>query len=241
MSSLVILQSNTTSSVLWGLWQWPSTEQGSSIPAGVKYSTAEAQREPGLSLVPNYLLVGASLYGFLFFFIKDDCPQNYMLGETVGLGSQRSKSITEINVFQEHFSATLLFFYLPCNKPIFRRFLNLWCKALSSCSLGAIRRIKHWLRCKIIPVPAALVCSSLLWEAEVTTEHLTHFLFSSSTSPSPKHQVGIVIRSKRVSQPRKINVERSGTDLGTRTTLSDKFCSFLHRVTWGITILDRTS
>lgn len=71
--------------------------------------------------------------------------------------------------------------------------------------------------------------------------HLTHFLFSSSTSPfpAPKCQVGIVIRSKRVSQPRKINVERSGTDLGTRTTLSDKFCSFLCRVTWGITLLSK--
>lgn len=80
-----------------------------------------------------------------------------MLGGTVGLGSQRYKSITEINVFQEQLSATLLFFYLPCNKPTFRRFLNPRCKALSCCNLGAIRRIKHWLRCKMIPVPAALV------------------------------------------------------------------------------------
>lgn len=47
---------------------------------------------------------------------------NYMLGGTVGLGSQRYKSITEINVFQEQLSATLLFFYLPCNKLTFRRF-----------------------------------------------------------------------------------------------------------------------
>ncbi|KAI1235579.1 hypothetical protein IHE44_0002460 [Lamprotornis superbus] len=109
------------------------------------------QREPGLSLVPNCFFVGASLYGFCFP-SKVNCPQNYMLGETVGLGSQRYKSITEINVFQEQFSATLLFFYPPCNKPIFRRFLNPCCKALSSCNLGAIRRIKHWLNCKMIPV-----------------------------------------------------------------------------------------
>lgn len=152
--------------------------------------------------------------------IKGDCPQNSMLGETVGLGSQRSKSITEINVFQEQFSATLLFFHLPCNEPIFRRFHHLWCKALSN--LGAIRRIKQWLRCEMIPVPAALVCSSLPREAEVSTLHLTHFLFSSSTtsiSSAKKRQVGIVIRSERISQPRKINVERSGRDSGTRTKL----------------------
>lgn len=81
-------------------------EQGSSIPTGVKYSTAEAQREPGLSLVPNCLFVGASLCGFCFS-IKGNCPQNFMLGETVGLGSQRYKSITRINVFQEQLSVTL--------------------------------------------------------------------------------------------------------------------------------------
>lgn len=94
---------------------------------------------------------------------------------------------------------------------------------VSSCNLGAIRRIKHWLKCKMISVPAALVCSAPLWKAEVTTVHPTHFLFSSSTSkfPVPKCQVGIVIRSKRTSHPRKINVVRSGTDLGARTPLSE--------------------
>lgn len=50
-------------------------EQGSSVPAGVKYSTAEAQRQPGHSLVPNCLFVGASLYDFCFS-IKGDCPQD---------------------------------------------------------------------------------------------------------------------------------------------------------------------
>lgn len=113
-------------------WERGMDGAGSSIP-GVKYPTAEAQREPGLSLGPNCLFVGASFC----FSIQGNCPQGYMLGGTVGLGSQRYKSITEINVFQEQFSATLLFFYRPCNKPVFRRFLNPCCEALSSCNLGA--------------------------------------------------------------------------------------------------------
>lgn len=162
------------------------SEQGSSTPAGVKYSTTEAQRDPGLSLVPNCLSVGASLYGFFFVFPSKVTVPRITCGERLwGLGVSALNPWQKINVFQEQLSATLLFFHLPCNKPIFRRFLHLWCKALSSCNLGAVRRIKHWLRCEMIPVPAALACSSLLREAEVSTVHLTHFLFSSSTSPFP--------------------------------------------------------
>lgn len=119
---------------------------------------------------------------------------------------------------------TLLFFNLPChNKPVIRSSLNPECEDLSSCNLGAIKRIKHWFKCKMISVPAVLVCSSLLWKAEVTTVHLTHFLFSSSVSkfPALKCQLGIVIGSKRISNPHNIKVERSGRDLGARTTLSD--------------------
>lgn len=76
----------------------------------------------------------------------------------LGLGSQCYKTIMEINVFQERFSATVLFFYLPCNnEPIFRRSLNPGYKALSPCNLGAIRRIKHQLKCKTICSPCLLV------------------------------------------------------------------------------------
>lgn len=86
----------------------------------------------------------------------------------------------------------------------------------------------------MILLPAALVCSSLLWQAEVTTVHPTHFLFSTSTSKfrAPKIQVGIAIRSKRISHPHEINVERSGTDLGARATLRkwslEVSCTDLH-------------
>lgn len=79
----------------------------------------------------------------------------------------------EINVFQEQFSEALLLFCLPRNNnPVFRSSLNPWCRALSSCNLGAIGRIKHWLKCKTILVPTALACSE---SKEVTTVHLTHF------------------------------------------------------------------
>lgn len=119
-------------------------------------------------------------------------------------------------------------------------FLILGVKLWAAAILGLLGELNTGLDVKWSQCPQP---SSLLREAEVTTVHLTYFLLSSSTSPfpAPKCQVGIVIGSKRISQPRKINVERSGRDLGTRTTLSDKFCSFLHRVTWGITTPDQTS
>ena len=75
-----------------------------------------------------------------------------------------------------------------------------------------------WSQC-LQPLSARLCSERQRWPQV----YLTHFLFSSSTSKllAPKCLVGITIRSERISHPRKINVERSATDLGARMTLSE--------------------